>query len=301
MSLKEKYNIFREWQKRPYQVAPLSTEKHTCATCGTTFQGNYCPRCGQSGRIGRYSLKSALLLFLDVWGLGNRGMFRSIRDLLLRPGYMIRDYLGGMQMAYFPPFKMFFLIATLSVLVDSGLNIKGENKLSAKIEQYEKDFDKGVQTASHEEDNVEESEKDMIEKDLQASLNYSLDAFFRFIYNHQTIVELVWLLVLSFPLYYFFRRCPAIPDLFYTEFFVAMVYITNMMNMVSTVLGIFCIEVSFIGLISPLLSIIALRQLSGYSYIRTILGLVGAFALIAIAVLLLLVLFGIVVGIMAAL
>ena len=52
----------------------------------------------------------AFLNFLDVWGLGNRGMFRTIRDLVLRPGYMIRDYLKGMQMAYFPPFNMFFLL-----------------------------------------------------------------------------------------------------------------------------------------------------------------------------------------------
>ena len=62
-------------------------------------------------------------------------MFRSIRDLILRPGYMIRDYLRGMQMAYFPPFKMFFLLLALSLLVDSGLNIQGINR----EEQNEKD------------------------------------------------------------------------------------------------------------------------------------------------------------------
>ena len=145
MNLKQRYQQFKEWQQQPYQVAPLSQEEHTCATCGTTYQGNYCPRCGQSYRIGRYSLKSAMLLLLDVWGLGNRGMFRSIRDLLLRPGYMIRDYLGGMQMAYFPPFKMFFLLATLSLLVNSGFNIKGENKFEEVMESYQADFDKDIQ------------------------------------------------------------------------------------------------------------------------------------------------------------
>ena len=101
---KEKYRQFKEWQHQPHQVAPLSEEEHECATCGTRFEGNYCPRCGQSATIGRYSFKKAFLLFLDVWGVGNRGMFRSIRDLLLRPGYMIRDYLRGMQMASFPNF-----------------------------------------------------------------------------------------------------------------------------------------------------------------------------------------------------
>ena len=138
MEVKDKYRQFSEWKQQPHHVAPLSEEEHECATCGTRFEGNYCPRCGQSAKIGRYSFKKALLLFLDVWGVGNRGMFRSIRDLLLRPGYMIRDYLRGMQMAYFPPFKMFFLLIALSLVVDSGLNIQGINRSKLnEAEEYE--------------------------------------------------------------------------------------------------------------------------------------------------------------------
>ena len=113
---------FRIWQRKPHEVAPLSTESHECNSCGTTFTGNYCPRCGQSASIGRFSFKKTFLLFLDVWGLGNRGMFHSIRDLILRPGYMIRDYISGKQSAYFPPFKMFFLLVALSLLVEHGFS-----------------------------------------------------------------------------------------------------------------------------------------------------------------------------------
>ena len=124
----DRYRRFCEWAKQPYRVAPNSTQRHVCSTCATCFEGNYCPRCGQSARIGRYSFRNAFLLFLDVWGLGNRGMFRSVRDLMLRPGYMIRDYLSGMQMAYYPPFKMLFLIGALSLLVETGLNVEGVNR-----------------------------------------------------------------------------------------------------------------------------------------------------------------------------
>jgi len=300
MNLKEKYCEFKEWQQRPYQVAPLSLEEHTCATCGTVYQGNYCPRCGQSSRIGRYSLKSAFLLFLDVWGLGNRGMFRSIRDLLLRPGYMIRDYLGGMQMAYFPPFKMFFLLATLSILVNSGLNIRGDNQFETAVQTYERSFDMNIQTVSADENASVDSEKDKADIELQDRINNIARSFIRFVFDHQTIIELVWLLVLSLPLYVLFRNCPAIPDLYYTEFFVAMIYITNLMNIVSTVFSFFCLDLSINGLLTPLLSIIALKQLCGYSYLRTILGLIASFVIISIAVMIIIVLFGIVVGIMVA-
>ena len=70
--------------------------------------------------MNRFSLKQAIDLFLDVWDVNNRSVFRTMRDMLLRPGYMIRDYLNGMQAGYFSPFKMFFLLATLSLLVEHG-------------------------------------------------------------------------------------------------------------------------------------------------------------------------------------
>lgn len=300
MNLKEKYRAFKEWQQRPYQVAPLSQEEHTCATCGTSYQGNYCPRCGQSSRIGRYSMKTAFLLFLDVWGLGNRGMFRSIRDLLLRPGYMIRDYLGGMQMAYFPPFKMFFLLATLSILVNGGLNIKGDNQFETAVQSYERTFDMSIRTVPADENASVETGKDKADIELQDRINNNVRSFIRFVFDHQTIIELVWLLVLSLPLYVLFRNCPAIPDLYYTEFFVAMIYITNLMNIVSTVFSFFCVDLSINGLLTPLLSIIALKQLCGYSYLRTILGLIASFIIISIAVMIIMVLVGVVVGIVMA-
>ena len=72
-NLKVRYRRFREWKQQPHEVAPLSEQQHECATCGTHYEGNYCPRCGQSSKIARYSFKNACLLFLDVWGLGNRG------------------------------------------------------------------------------------------------------------------------------------------------------------------------------------------------------------------------------------
>ena len=228
-------------------------------------------------------------------------MFRSIRDLLLRPGYMIRDYLGGMQMAYFPPFKMFFLLATLSILVNGGFNIRSENQLVTAVQKYEKSFNIGVQIVPNDENTDVKTKEDRIGKDLKTRINSTVIAFTEFLFNHQTIVELVWLLILSLPLYVLFRNCPAIPDLYYTEFFVAMVYITNMMNIVSTFLSFFCVDLNINGFVSPLLSIIALKQLCGYSYLRTILGLIASFVIITIAVMISLALFVVVVGLVMSL
>ena len=162
---KNPFKEFCEWQKVPHRVKPMTKDEHVCPTCARQYVGNYCPQCGQSSKIGRYSFKNAFLLFIDVWGLGNRGMFRALRDLFLRPGYMIRDYLRGMQMAYFPPFKMFFLIFTLSLLVDSGLNIQGVNRIEHE------EHDSYVEVSSFDDEQSSKTEKDKMVKEIISKLN----------------------------------------------------------------------------------------------------------------------------------
>ena len=275
--LREKYRRFREWQKEPYRVKPMSQEPHDCPTCGTHYEGNYCPRCGQSATIGRYSFKKAFLLFLDVWGLGNRGMFRTIRDLILRPGYMIRDYLQGMQMAYFPPFKMYFLLLALNLVIDTGFNLKMENRLEKGKIEYNEGLRKSL--------NLDEPATDATNP-LDNPVDSSNKAY-EWTIDHLSIVTMVFLLLFSFPLYMFFRKSPAYPGLKYSEFFVTMVYTTNMMT-------VYSIIVSFLGLSMVVdlaiyvLTIIPMKQLSGYSYWRVILNSVVAFILFFIVAVLLL-------------
>lgn len=264
--LKEKIKQFREWQQQPYQVAPMSEETHQCATCGTQFQGNFCPRCGQSSKIGRYSFKNAFLLFLDVWGLGNRGMFRTIRDLILRPGYMIRDYLQGMQMAYYPPFKMFFLFIALSLLVETGMNIRMEDRLQAAQEQ----FSEGM-SDSHAKEQEETSERVEEKKELLTKIDNVSDRVYDWTMKHIGLVSILSLLLFSGPLYLFFRKSPAYPGIRFSEFFVSMVYSMNMVEFYSILSEFFCLSMVLEGCFL-LLIVIPIKQLSGYSYWRTLLN-----------------------------
>ncbi len=262
--IKEKYRQFRKWQQQPYQVAPMSEETHQCATCGTQFQGNFCPRCGQSSKIGRYSFKNAFLLFLDVWGLGNRGMFRTIRDLILRPGYMIRDYLQGMQMAYYPPFKMFFLFIALSLLVETGVNIRMEDRLQVAQEQ----FSEGM-SDSHAKEKEDNSERDEEKKELVTKVDNLTNWVYDWTMKHIGLVSILGLLLFSGPLYLFFRKSPAYPGIRFSEFFVAMVYSMSMVELYSALSEFFCLSVIIEGCFL-LLIIIPIKQLSGYSYWRTL-------------------------------
>lgn len=248
-------------------------QQHRCSTCGTEYVGNYCPRCGQSSKIGRYSFKRAFLLFLDVWGLGNRGMFRTLRDLLLRPGFMIRDYLSGMQMAYFPPFKMFFLLSTLSLAVQGGLNIMGKN--SFKKEEVVMQVNESGSATTETVENV---------TDATVKATNIIKEAADFLTSFPTLFSLFSLVLLSAFLYPFFRKCPAIPDLRYSELVVATVYMANMYSIVSVVMDFFCIDNSLLSLLVLLLALLPLKQLSGYSKRKTFLYTLTASLLMTLAI-----------------
>ena len=308
--LHHRYQRFSEWKQQPHQVAPLSEVHHECATCGTHYEGNYCPRCGQSSKIGRYSFKNALLLYLDVWGLGNRGMFRTIRDLILRPGYMIRDYFRGMQMAYFPPFKLFFLLLALSVLVDSGMNIQGVNR----EKQNEKESGELVNSFSKDVLHIEPREKKPeVKPEIKTDKPLTKEdqkmmaveeserlttSFFEWLEQHGSVVGLAGLLVFSFPLYLLFRHSPAIPDLRFSECFVSMVYITDMFLIYNIIPSLLCFSVKaeiIYNMLTLLLPIIPIKQMSGYSYWSTFWRLLAAF--IPFVVVCILLFFAFVIGI----
>lgn len=262
MDIVEKWRAFCRWQQQPPRLIKKSDELHRCFTCGEEYHGNYCPQCGQSARIGRYSFKNALLLFLDVWGVGNRGMFRTLRDLLLRPGYMIRDYISGMQMAYFPPFKLLFLLTALWTLVQSGVNLEGTNYLAERhertVEKYggqgEDAFDNAFNTVF-----------------------YNLSEFLE---TKTAFAYLVIALLVTLPLYLFFRKSSNIPDMRFSEMVVTMVYITSLIEITAIILDFqpFSIIQDF-NEVTLILPVVAMKQLSGFPWWKTILFAILSYAI----------------------
>lgn len=246
-----KRRAFRIWQLAPHQVAPMNEIQHTCQSCGTAFQGNYCPRCGQSARIGRFSFKTAFKLFLDVWGMGNRGMFHSIRDLILRPGYMIRDYLSGCQSAYFPPFKMFFILSTISLLLSNGI---GFNKEEYQIQPEEITVKNETITNGKK---VNDKTVQFLKKIPQYMKLAEEKA--------PTLLAFLMLLISSVPLYLFFRRCPKLPDLRFSEHVVALVYTSNMYSIYQIIADLIPFMSGIIKILSIFMVLVTLKQFTGYS------------------------------------
>ena len=275
---------FHVWQLKPHVVAPLSESTHECAACGTEYQGNYCPRCGQSASISRFSFKKAALLFLDVWGMGNRSMFRSLRDLVLRPGYMIRDYLSGMQSAYFPPFKMFFILFTFSLIIEQGITFNTDatapeptGNQTEMVKQEKEEAKKEISSNANKKLNIRESKI----YSLVVRFANLMDAMLE---KYPAIFSLVTILLFFWPMYIFLRHSPNILDLRFSEFIVAMIYTSNTFTIFLILGDLFNSDI--LKFFAAFMIFVAISQFSGYKK-RRILGYLIISLIISVFVLLL--------------
>ena len=91
------------------------------------------------------------------------------------------------------------------------------------------------------------------------------------------------LAMLSAPLYPLFRKCPAIPDLRFSEQLITLVYTYDMFAIYNIIVSFLCIP-NGIDDVIWLLPAIPLKQLSGFKWWRTILYLI--FSYIAVFVIL---------------
>ena len=101
------------------QIKGIShTPKHSskvqeCKNCGETYEGRYCPTCGQKHDVKRYEIAGIIKdIITDAIDL-EHGFMRSFLELFWRPGYMMRDFLNGKRKDYSKPFKAIFVLATI--------------------------------------------------------------------------------------------------------------------------------------------------------------------------------------------
>ncbi|KAB2817540.1 DUF3667 domain-containing protein [Phaeocystidibacter marisrubri] len=98
-----------------------TTQPRVCINCSHDLSDNmadlYCPHCGQYQVHKRLTIRVILLEMLSVLTNVERGLWRTIEDLTLRPSAVVKGYWSGMTRTYFNPFRYAFLMATFSALL----------------------------------------------------------------------------------------------------------------------------------------------------------------------------------------
>lgn len=95
----------------------------TCKNCGHRFEGKFCNNCGQTAdtnRINYHDLRHQLthsLFHIDA------GLLYTSKQLFIRPGHAIREYLDGKRVNHIKPLSYILILAGFYILVCHLLDI----------------------------------------------------------------------------------------------------------------------------------------------------------------------------------
>jgi hypothetical protein len=128
------------------------TKTTKCLNCGTDFEGNFCPECGQAADTGRFTMKFIFENLLAAFTSKDGGIWFTLKNLFSRPGAMIVEILNGKRRSYFSPFPMLFFALTVYILLFTLTGSRGNiQELEQKIQESEvtinSDLDEKTQTA----------------------------------------------------------------------------------------------------------------------------------------------------------
>ncbi|MFY0602684.1 MAG: DUF3667 domain-containing protein [Flavobacteriaceae bacterium] len=95
-----------------------------CKNCGEKVERQFCGHCGQKSNIDRINLSNFLNEVSESVFQINRGLLFTLKELLVRPGDSIRDFINGKRKKHFKPIAYVLTFSTLYFLISS---LAGEN------------------------------------------------------------------------------------------------------------------------------------------------------------------------------
>ncbi|GGD47105.1 DUF3667 domain-containing protein [Muriicola marianensis] len=97
----------------------MAEEARSCKNCGTVSEGWYCTQCGQRLSVHKVTFRETLEDLADAFFSVNAPLFRTVRDMILRPGNLLRNYLDGKRRRYYRPVAFFLLMTFLYIVIRS--------------------------------------------------------------------------------------------------------------------------------------------------------------------------------------
>ncbi len=108
----------------------LSSRHHlrhdkTCLNCGTIVAERFCTHCGQENLEPKETVGHLISHFFEDLTHFDGKFFLTVKDLVIRPGFLTREYVAGRRMTYLNPIRMYIFVSALFFL---ALFAGGEEK-----------------------------------------------------------------------------------------------------------------------------------------------------------------------------
>lgn len=118
----------------------------TCLNCRQVVEKRFCPNCGQENTDTRKTFHHLFIHFFEDLTHYENAFWKTIRNLLFRPGSLTSEYLSGKRLSYLAPVRLYIFISFVTFLLmgllpykDAGI-IKFKYKAPNGEEVQVKDF-----------------------------------------------------------------------------------------------------------------------------------------------------------------
>lgn len=104
-----------------------------CRNCGDAIEKKFCPSCGQKIER-RLNFRRALEDLVRGITNGDSGVLLTIKELVVRPGKMIAEYLAGRRVVHFRPLPLLILLTGLITIFDdwiAGMSVEYQKAMDA--------------------------------------------------------------------------------------------------------------------------------------------------------------------------
>jgi hypothetical protein len=88
-----------------------------CANCGAPLSGHFCSHCGQRAEHAVHSLWHFMREVTEDLTHADSRLWRTLRALLFKPGYLTQEFLAGRRVSYLPPLRSYLVLSVFFFLV----------------------------------------------------------------------------------------------------------------------------------------------------------------------------------------
>ena len=94
-----------------------------CRNCEEPFVGNYCPNCGQPAKLRKID-KHYVIQEIGDFLFAHRGMLYTIKQILIRPGKSVRQFIIEDRCRFVKPITFLFMTALIYALASNLFHIE---------------------------------------------------------------------------------------------------------------------------------------------------------------------------------
>jgi len=84
-----------------------------CKNCGQTVNDKFCSKCGQRSDVSRINFTNFIDEVSQSFFKINKGFFYTLKELTVRPGNTLKEYLDGKRKSHFKPIAYLLALSTV--------------------------------------------------------------------------------------------------------------------------------------------------------------------------------------------